>query len=327
MDLLTKDKRSGLLEEMKFFYVFLIITILLSGCMYKNPYEQFYKPNRTFIEVDKNVNSTPEIEHISFGDIKARRLYYLTRHYHLIGESNFNVGNIGGEDLEAIEFAKKIGASVVLIAKEYTNTESGNIALTTPTENITYHSGNIGGTGYYGSSKSYGTKTTNIPYSDRRYNYNATFFGKFVKPVSWGLIFDDTDELTKSEIGRNDGVVVIATLQNSPFYKANIVHGDLITRANKDNFLNADKFEKILDESDIVEIELLRNGRKYSKTVSRAKTTTQQVNKSIRTDIKTNEQNLNNSQSSDDLRKKLLKMYINKEITKKEYVELMKKPE
>jgi len=81
---------------------------------------------------------------------------------------------------------EKIGAEIVLVYIEYSDTVSGVMPWMTPTTTTTDSSGSIYGTvgttpysgTYRGSATTRGTQTVYIPYSIRRYNQYAVYLSK-----------------------------------------------------------------------------------------------------------------------------------------------------
>lgn len=173
---------------MKFNLLLIVFICFFSGCMVRNPYPEFYRQSvATADELVFNYKNNPQVRHSSLSSFYDRVAYFEKKGLVLIGTADFEGGQLVAENNLAVQHGKKIGASLVLIAKELVGTRSGNLQLTTPTQNTTYHSGNVnlyGSDGsfnsgsYYGSSTTYGTQTTNIPYTVRRYRIKTAFFAK-----------------------------------------------------------------------------------------------------------------------------------------------------
>jgi membrane-associated protease RseP (regulator of RpoE activity) len=238
-----------------------------------NPYEQSY----TGITSSQPSQEVPvmaaqvEPQLYVTNDLERDDLSLLENGYVLIGYSAFNSGTVDSK--LAIKQAKKVGATLVLIQSQYTHTVTGVIPYTVqnPSQTVTTHnSGRIyGSSGYERYS---GTSTTTvpgdyttyqIPYSEDRYAYAATFWAK-VERCGVGLWFNDlTDELRRT-IGSNRGVVVTAVIKGSPAFNADIMRGDIITRINDEIVADRQSFSAALGRyagKEIV-LETYRNGVK-----------------------------------------------------------------
>jgi len=224
--------------------------LLLVACA--NPYAQFYTDQLGGRSIDEfpiierhmgepRIYSTTDQEH------DGRAL--LENGYLLIGYSSFNAGAVDSK--QAVRQAKKVGAAIVLVQSQYTNTVTGTIPYTVqnPSQTVTtYHSGSVYGSGGYGGYS--GTSTTTvpggytthqIPYSVNRYEYGATFWAKS-KPLSLGVQVNDLTDEMRREIGSNRGVVVNVVVKGSPAFNADIIRGDIITRINDETIADAQIF-------------------------------------------------------------------------------------
>lgn len=193
----------------------IIALSFFSGCMMQNPYKQFFsKAMDSGIPLQDSVNN-PSISVVNRSEFLSQKEYLRKQGFVLLGDSEFSAGEVLTRNDQAIAHAKNIGASHILIARSYEGTRSGNLSLTTPTQNTTYHSGNVNlygtdgsfNTGsYYGSSTTYGTQTTNIPYSVTRYNVLASFFGSPVNQSDARKIISEQKSL--GEKLQNDEISV-----------------------------------------------------------------------------------------------------------------------
>ena len=164
---------------MRLFTILLIVA--LSGC---NSYQKFYTQGLgSYYTPSEDYHGQPQIRRVSASEHSQVHEELNKQGYVCLGQSSFSSGMNPSEG-EALRFAKKLGADIVVLSNEYSNTVHGSFNYTTPTQSTTYHSGNVNtygnygsGTGYYsGSSTTYGTQTVTNPYSISRYNYRASFF-------------------------------------------------------------------------------------------------------------------------------------------------------
>ena len=131
-----------------------------------------------------------------------------------LGSSSFN-GRAFSPDL-AIEQAKNVGASTVVVYSRYLSTVTGNIPLVLPappTTATTSTQGTIYGSGgtatFSGTSNttfSGGTTTYNIPYQVDRYDQAATYWAKGRTPVC-GVYVRDLNDGERQHLQRNRGAV------------------------------------------------------------------------------------------------------------------------
>lgn len=229
-------RRDAFLSASSLFFV------LLSACA--NPYSQFYTDQlggRSVREVPMLIPHEGDPQLFSTSDQERDGRALLENGFVLIGYSNFNAGPI--DSSQAIGQAKKVGAAVVMVQSQYTNTVTGTIPYTVqnPSQTATtYHSGSVYGSGGYAGYS--GTSTTTvpggytthqIPYSVNRFDYGATFWAKS-KPLVLGVHVNDLNDDLRKEIESNRGVVVNVVVKGSPAFNADIMRGDIITRINED---------------------------------------------------------------------------------------------
>lgn len=248
--------------------------LVLAGCA--NPYAKFYTDftgGRDILEDPYFVISEDEPQLVRGTDGEKDIERMLENGYLCLGVSSFN--SEGVDENKALEHAKKIHAEKVIVYSRYSHTISGVRPLTLPdTQTSTaYHSGNIygyGGSAHYSGtsySTTHGTKTTYIPYSKRRYDYHASFWGKW-KP-RLGVHFDDlTDELRK-ELGTNKGIYVRVVAKNSPAYNNDLLKGDVIRRVNAVSVIDKAHFAHLLEENtgQKIELEIYRDGQTTVKQI------------------------------------------------------------
>ena len=142
--------------------------LVFGGCS-ANYFEEFYRPTSSGLSFDRTQDPLQITDPVPDGLLQ-------------IGVSDFYATN--AEVASAERAARKIGAHYYTVSSVYadTVTSSGVIPITLPTTQTAYHSGSVrtpNGRGTFsGTSTSYGSSTTFIPYSNtqRRYRFTARFY-------------------------------------------------------------------------------------------------------------------------------------------------------
>lgn len=259
---------------MKSILILAIAMIMFTGCVQSN-YSQFYTQAMTkevFQEgIDKKYiillkdNEEPQLYQSNNMEEDGTKI--ISKGYVPFAYSSFN------GPFENIENAKKqaktVGAHIVLVKSDYTDTANVSRALVMPDNRTTYSSGNInmntnynnnryGYTGnsntygnYYGSSTTYGTQV--VPYSTsiRRYNQEAVYFIKIdISKYPLGTI--KSEEITREErikIGTN-GIKVKYILNNSPAYNSDLLIGDIIVKIDGEEIKNLAQSGEVMKKYD-----------------------------------------------------------------------------
>ncbi|CAK7068079.1 MAG: hypothetical protein MEBIL_02246 [Bilophila sp.] len=232
---------------MKKNFIVIIALLFLTGCS-SNGFNKFYE-GMDITELTKEPGYIVEdVVHVeNLPDLPSKQIIQkmFSQCYDFIGFSSWEgPGNEG--DKEAIEQAKKIGASYVLWRADYLRTQQGTMPITTYNQGgavTTFHSGGVNsgsifGT-YSGTSTTYLPGTTEInyiPYSIDRYNYTGLFFAKFdakVLGAPLGISLYEPDDDYKKRFDTNYGRLVIGVVNGSIAHTANILPGDIIMAINK----------------------------------------------------------------------------------------------
>lgn len=219
------------------------VSVLVGAALFvvacaSNPFQKFYTPSQVRGTLAPRAASANEQVHILRGNnLEQDGIAMLQNGFFYLGSSSFN-GRAFSPDL-AIEQAKNVGASTVVVYSRYLSTVTGNIPLVLPappTTATTSTQGTIYGSGgtatFSGTSNttfSGGTTTYNIPYQVDRYDQAATYWAKGRTPVC-GVYVRDLNDGERRHLQRNRGAVVIAVLKNSPAFLADILRGDVIVR-------------------------------------------------------------------------------------------------
>lgn len=173
-------------------------------------------------------NETPKLFVSNNLDVDIKTLK--AKRYLVVGTSSFNGPY---EDKEgAIEQAKSIGATVVLIKSEFTNTESVTVPFLLPTSSTTYSSGDayLGDTygQYSGETKTYSKTVVPINKKQNRYDQAAVYFVKSNQKMKFGFGLKELPDSLKKHLERNSGLLVDIVYDNTPAYIANVLVGDVI---------------------------------------------------------------------------------------------------
>jgi len=155
----------------RLFIIFIFTS--LTGCA-TSGYQQFYNSY-----VDVNTLPGPELikegqEPQVYGTDDFERDIRILRakKYVVIGSSSFNGGY---EDMKNAQAqAERIGATIVLINSQYTNTQTTTSTLFLPDNKTTYHSGSANAYSIYNNSYGgYGSVNTNATYSGTSTTYGT----------------------------------------------------------------------------------------------------------------------------------------------------------
>lgn len=246
-------------------YFILMLLLMTASCA--NHYKNFYKPMLKASDQNNprliyNV-SDPEIVDIPSASIDDSIIKQIESGFILQGVSSFNGPLASKNDL--IAEAKELKSYKVLRTVEYSNTVQGAMPITLPDQQTTYYNGSVYGNSYsgnyYGTSTTYGTKTTYIPYSVDKYNQVAIFFVKRT-PGGWGVYLRDTSLDQKQKLGSNKGAAVIAVVTGGSVWRSDIISGDIITKIDEIEVISSQEAYKLMGNyyGKNVDVEIYRNG-------------------------------------------------------------------
>lgn len=248
--------------------------LLLSGCA--SGYAEFYTPNpgvsTSKIGVVTSSGATP-IVIASTGNHETDSLSLYTQGLGLLGSSDFNGANEGAAG--AVAQAKKIGATHVVMSAQYASTVSGAVPMTVPQTYTshttgtatTYGPGGVASGNYSGTTTTYGSQTTLIPYSVDRYDQSAGYFAPLERK-GYGILHRPLTELQARELGSNKGLNIAAVRRGSPAFMADILPGDFILSANGQPVYDNDTFAASTTWGQPAVFHLWRNGTTFDKTLS-----------------------------------------------------------
>lgn len=213
-----------------------VIIIFIPSCATVNPYTQYYQQYSDDFFPPSFEVETRSVARESYIDAINQ---LLTEGYKQIGESSFN-GAMFDTSL-AKKHAENIGAEVVLLAQEFTDTNT-----------------------YTSSVVSYGFGVAPVTSTQRRFDQNASYFAKRQKPLRFGIFYDVLTTEEKSENEVNYGLKASVIVNNSPMFKAGVIPGDIFLEMDGRKLITLDDF---YDEDNSTSFKILRNKNPIEITV------------------------------------------------------------
>lgn len=255
----------------------LMAGLLLAGCA-TNGFRQFYHDQThgaDFYSFHDLTANTGQPELIEGNDPQKTIHDMMENGYVMMGYSSFH-GPLEDES-KAVAMAKELHADVVVVYSSYANTRSGAMPIQMPTTQTSYSTANLhayGSNGAWanaygtGTTTTYGTQTTYMPYSVEVYNQDAQYFIK-KKPGVVGLYVADLSESKRRQIASNQGIEVKVVTKGSPAFRADIMEGDVIKKIDGKEIATAKDYYEMLPNiaGKTVVIQGLRDGKPYKKTV------------------------------------------------------------
>lgn len=249
--------------------------LILYGCM--NPYNQYYRDFT--LSAGSDLSSRIIITHaepvVTHGANPQSDFFEMTENgYALIGVSSFNGAKV--DDFFAVQQARKVEATNVIIYSKYSHTVNSSMPLILPNTQTTTTtlSGNINGYGgnanYYGTANSttYGTQVLNLPVSVDKYETFASFWTR-VKPSRLGVITTYLPDEVRAKMESNKGIFVISVVRGSPAFKADLLRGDVIKALNGVDMYSPTEFTNTIKTvgGNKITLVIYRNGREFSKEI------------------------------------------------------------
>lgn len=266
----------------------LVLTVALMGCATINGYEQFY--TAYFDPFDPSVADHLEVlkegeepEIYSTDNFDRDVAWLRSQLYEVVGYSSFNGAYQNIDNVRTQ--ARNVGASVALVGSTFTETRTTTSSLVLPDTSTTYTTGNVNvntytpGSGtsyssgsYRGTSTTYGTRVVPYTTSVDRYDQNAVFFVKLIEDDRLlGVLFAPLDPTTRSELGRNIGVIVDVVYEGYPAFYANLIPGDVVISIDGNEVRDREHSHQILNQSfkdsSEVHISFIRNGETQETTI------------------------------------------------------------
>ncbi|MBM7070671.1 PDZ domain-containing protein [Shewanella sp. 202IG2-18] len=229
----------------------LITPLFLVSCA-QSGYKQFY---HSYVDI----KAIPDVELISKGEmpkilssnnLTRDTLILRSKRYIPIGYSSFN--GVYEDTSNAAKQALIVGATVVLVNAQYTNTQATTNTLLIPSNTTTNHygsisSGTITGT-YTETSTTHDTQIIPITTHQRRYDQEAIYFVKSNFKPKFGISLRDLTPKQRTTLGRNTGLLVEIVVEDSPAFNSNVLVNDVLISIDGVNVKNVSHAVKLLRE-------------------------------------------------------------------------------
>jgi hypothetical protein len=253
--------------------ILLLFWVMLIGSGCASGFSQFYD-GESAEEIAANSDyrkcTRPELKNLPDKSYDELENDLYEQGYWIIGYSSFNGSMTEGPN-NALEQGKALGACWVLYGQEYTGSSSGVIPITTPTTSTTTHTGTIYGSGgsgsYSGTSTTYGTRTTYMPYTVHRADYTAVYAVR-IQPRGIGVMYTPLPDKYARQLDSKNGIFVVAVHPKGAASKANIFKEDIIISCNGQptNF-DDDRWWSYVTKGEKNTFEIIRDGQKITKEV------------------------------------------------------------
>jgi serine protease Do len=244
-----------------------LVALILSGCA-QSGYKQFYQ-NRSDPATLAGLallkdGETPSIWRTE--DLRGEVKKGLSKGYKIIGQSSFNGAMEGNNGV--IAQAKAVRATHVVLASQFAETRTITTPLVMPTTSTTYNSGTVSSgyraANYSGTSTTYGSTVVPMTTQQNRYEQTAVFMAKSITKPKLGVILDELDARTRTEIQRNTGALISIVIEDTPAFNADILEGDVIIAINDFSVLSPTRAIELMDnapDGKPMKITVLRNGQ------------------------------------------------------------------
>lgn len=216
---------------------------VLSAPAFANVFIDYYKSSG--VDIGNVIQSKAKPQVYSSQDINADRQRMLEDGYTILGVSNFVWTT--ADTKHAAKFAKKLGASVVLIHYRFEETVAGGTMI-------------MPMAGGYGGALA-------TPITFHRYEQTAYFFAK-TKPgkMSYGLWMNDLTTEQSRDLGTSKGVWVQAVVRGSPAFDADLLAGDIILTFAGRDISTPERWDAVKSShlGQTVPVEIMRNGKRMT---------------------------------------------------------------
>jgi hypothetical protein len=256
----------------------LLASVLVAAC--SNPYKDAYKSTlerRPAGEASRLLPPTGDVKIVTSTRMRDDAVRMMEEGWLLLGRSKFRDAQIDAAG--AIAVAKEVGASVVLVRKEYATTVTGTMesAEWIPPRTIARREQEVVVSGPDSGKvieRDVTTtidgeyRTTYVPTNTDYYDYAATYWAKS-KPPIFGVIVRSLSDSEKVATQSNRGVVVRAVINDSPAFNADILRGDIITSFGGQQISGPDQFFQavLAGAGKEIVVRILRAGEQKTFTV------------------------------------------------------------
>lgn len=241
----------------------ILIAALALGAQpaWANDWEKFF----TAVPQEGTIDATVAPEVLpSTGDIDKDVEGMFRRGYVAVGYTSFNASNDKTRDGERL--AAKLHARYMIVGTKLTSSQSAVMPLTLPNTTTSYTSGTASAYGsggyaqgtYSGTTTTYGTQTTFIPYRINRFDKTAIYF-KEIPRKGVGLKIRDLTNQEMAALGTRHAVFVQFVRDGSPAYNADIFPGDIILQVNGAPF-DPSHWRQAVNGAQPMHVKVVRNG-------------------------------------------------------------------
>lgn len=243
----------------------LITTVALIAATgaYANDWQKFYTPVQSALFLAA-ATVPPEVVPTA-GDIESDVRQMWRRGFGAVGYSSFNSPNSKVSD--AVKWAGKLKARYVVVATQLSSSTTASIPITVPTSTTSvtngqataYGSGGYASGNYSGTTTTYGSQTSYIPFTVNRFNKMAVYFAAVEQKGSGALVRElNQQEVTQYETQR--GFVIRAIRDGSPAYASNLLPGDVVLHVNGQP-ADMTNWQAAIRSKEPITIQLIRNGQ------------------------------------------------------------------
>ena len=250
--------------------VMLACALAFSPPAHASDWEKIYTPVDFGSDL---ISSTVDPEVIpSTGNIEADTNMMWRRGFAPIGYTSFNTSNSKTGD--AVKLAKKLKARYLTVGTSFAGSTTATLPISTPTTSTTYTRGTASATGtggyasgtYSGTSTTYGSQTSYIPYTINRFDKGAVYFKEAPKN-GVGILFYELSPEQIAQLETRRAIVVGAIRDGSPAYLADMLPGDIITIVNGQP-ADVANWRAAIHSSAEVTVKFMRNGTFREKAIT-----------------------------------------------------------
>lgn len=210
---------------------------------------------------------------VTSSNMREDAIHMMENGYLLLGRSRFTGPQI--DSREALALAKEVGAGVVIVQQQYLDTVTENVAVTEyippreETVTIRHDDGFVITEREVKRQVDGEFKTTYVPTTSDYYEQTATYWA-LSKPPIFGVLVRALDAETRQALGTNQGVGIVAVINDSPAFKADMLRGDVITRVAGEPIQGPDHFFDLViaHAGREVAVEVLRDGEPRSFSIA-----------------------------------------------------------
>lgn len=242
-------------------FFFSLITLFLVGC--SNAYKENFVPisSLSWYQPITPMQGQDSPKLIKIND-KVDLAVWLEKGYFLLGYSHFY--DYSEDDSSAKNFAQELNADLLILSRQYV----GEVQKleTVFTDDFCGFSHVRSHRGHYVVVPHYHTHAQTIPRTYNLFNTYAFYLCKGSADCI-GLFLREMTSSEKQKTETNRGVVVVATVNSSPAYRAELLPNDIILRCNDKQFSSKNEFITQLSHPGTYHLQIWRNNKIVLKTI------------------------------------------------------------